>query len=551
MEGYITFDFSRIKTLILLGFLLVIFGFELSVTMNSPIAFGDEGYHVATARAIATRLEYPIIHPLFVGTDLQEVTYSRLPLWNVIEGSFYLILGFSPLIIKFLMPFVAFLIGLSTFLLVKRIYSEDVAFIAAVLVVTIPSFVTYSVLFYTVVPMVLFLTISFFSFLLAIKTNKRKYWLMTSVFGALAILANLAGAAIFFVYFLYGLYDLFKNRNFFDMVKKYGMVVLIILALMTPWVLRNINYYYVPGCSNIQLIVQGSCVQEQTYSSDFEFAGRTGSGGTEVSVLSLGIMNYLQFAYGFVDGNYYLNLIGITLIPFTFLAGLFIIIKRRDKLDIAIIFAVLVYFLVFYQTGGLSFEGRSEDLARYFLNAIPVIALLSGIYLSRIMEFLNKYNKYAMFIVIIAIMGLSYLSFNQKLTTMSGVKRFSPLFFEGCEWIDENLERDATLLSLHTYPTIFNCNRQADWSTPLATDIILSNDLELSKSGLEQNGIEYIFVQKFSLSQTPFLQSVPTSFVSFLESNPDSFQKIYENGPDINICISQGGCDGTVVYKVL
>ena len=68
--------------------------------------------------------------------------------------------------------------------------------------------------------------------------------------------------------------------------------------------------------------------------------------------------------------------------------------------------------------------------------------------------------------------------------------------------------------------------------------------------GLKSAGMSYVFIQKFSLSDIPYQASIPVSFVQFLENNPDTFENIFENGPELEDCIAQGGCDGTIVYRI-
>lgn len=552
-ESKITFDFGNLKRWTILAFLVIVLFSELQVTLQSPIAFGDEGFHVSISRLIGTEKIYPVYNPL-QGTTLEGVGYSRPPLWNFIEASFYMLFGFSDLFIKFLMPLVSFLTGLVTYLMVKKIYSENVSLVAAALVVTIPSFVTYSVLFYTAVPFVFFATISLFSFMLSTKFHGRKYLVLTGLFTAMSILTNLAGFFIIAVIAIYALLELVKKLsfgNFVQLLKKYSILILLVGVFVSPWIIRNVVHYMVPGCGEITDILQGSCARPSYYQPSKDFAGRSAQVGTDVGILKMGIIPYLQFAYGFTNSNQILGLIGISFIPFLFLAGLIILAKRRESQDILVLISVFVIFVMFYFVGGLSFSGRAEDIARYFLNAIPIIGIVAGVYVSSVIEFAKKYNKYLIVVILLAIFALSYLNLSQKTETMKSVKGFAPSFFDACSWIKTNTPKNASLLSLHTYPTLYNCDRRANWEIPDKADILLSNNITLVNERLKINGIDYIFVQKFSMSVIPYGQSYPVDFVRLLASNNNSFQKVYENGPPVESCIQAGGCDGSVVYRVL
>lgn len=533
----IVFEIKRPETLFVLSFLFVVFFLELQVTFFNPIAFGDEGYHVNLARWMGTNIEYPVNTPLF-GSASQPERFTRLPFWNILEASFYMILGFNEVIIKFLMPFISFLTGLSIYLLVKKIYSKELAVLAAIISVTIPSFVTYAVLFYTTVPFVFFASLSFFSFLVAVKTEVKKYWILTGIFSGLALLSNIASLVLVVLFILYGFFELVSKKQYVKTIKLYSILLLLTFILVAPWVVRNVVYYKLPNCNDIVTVILGGCAEKSDYVSKYQFAGRTAEVGTETGLIRFGISNYLLFAYG-----------NIWFVPLTFLAGLIVLLKRRENSDIAILILLIIFAGLFIRTGGI-FSGRTEDTARYFLFTAPVFSLISSIYLALILQFLQRYHKILIIAFIFIIAFFSYDNFKSKLDTMSQVKGFSPLFLEACDNIKSNLPKDAIILSLHTYPTIYNCERQAVWEIREKGDVLLSNDLNVTLNALRKNGINYIFVQKFSLSGTAYGQSYPIDFVRFLDNNKKAFEKIYENGPALGVCITQGGCDGSIVYRV-
>lgn len=560
----VSFDLGLIlkwgKRLIFFGFLIAVLVFELSVTLNSPIAFGDEGFHVANARYMGTQIEYPLNTPLF-GTELQQEKFSRPPLWNLIEASFYMIFGFHDVIVKFLLPFISFMTGLTIYVFLRKLYDENLGIIAAAIAVTIPSFVTYSIFFYTTVPYVFFFTIAFFCLLAAVKTGGRKFWLLAGIFSGIAILTNIAGAFLIIITALVGILSLIKNRKmatFRNVLKTYGVVIFLSLLLISPWVLRNVALYKTPGCDNIMNIIQGACPTPNQYQqqTDKEFTGRTSGGGTEESILNVGIVNYLRFAYGSSNSNNILNIIGFALVPFSFLAGMMYLAKRKDMSDILVMVAVIVFLVLSFFVGGL-FEGRSEDTARYFLSAVPIIALAAGTFWANVKKEGHKFGNLLVFAVIVVILSLLFVGFAQKAAQLDNIKDFVPSFFQACDWVKNNLPEDANMLSLNTYPTRYNCERAAIWEIPDKADIILTNDLDLVKQRLHANGINYIFVQKFALSNEAFGQSYPVSFVDFLESNNRTFANVYENGPiygtqEFSTCISTSGCDpGNIIYKVL
>lgn len=550
---------SKLKPLLILGFLAAVFIVQVQLTLNSPIAFGDEGYHVSIAREMGENREYYVYNPL-QGTDAQDVQYNRPPLWNMIEASFYMIFGFSDTLVKILVPLMSMLTGLVVYSFGRKLYSENVGIIAAILTVTIPSFVTYSILFYTTVPFTFFASIALFSFMYAAKIHSRKYLLVSAIFSGLAIMANIAGLFMIMVMLFYGIYEVLRSKRLMLNVKRYGIPIIIAILIVSPWIARNVAEFYVPGCTSIQAIIQGSCSTPSTYAAQYEFTSRTNQGGTEIGILAMGIPQYLQFAYGFgVDqiilGSVFLtfiiSVIGFSFVPFIALGGLFLAIKRKINTDVVLVLAALVFALIFYQIGGLSVDGRAEDLSRYFVVAVPMMSLLGAMYFEEMTKLARRYQNHAMIAVMVIVLVIGLTSLTQKLDTMEFVKQFSPAFFQACDWIKTNTEADSTLMSLHVYPTIYNCDRQAEWEMPDKADILLSNDLSLIDERMKVNGFDYIFVQKFSMSYEPLGQAWPISFVQLLEANPDKFQKVYENGPSLQECLQAGGCDGTSVYKVL
>ncbi len=548
---FLSFFFIKQKKWVLLSFLITVLFLELGVTLNSPIAFGDEGYHVTVARWMGTNIEYPQYTPLH-GSALQPERFNRLPMWNLTEAAFYMLLGFNDLIIKFLMPFLSLMTGVLVYTFVKKIYSEDVALISSIITVSIPSFVTYSLVFYTTVPFVFFFSFALLSFLYLIKSSDRRFWILTGLFSGFAILTNVAGLFLPILFVLAGFFVTVKRRNLPAIIystRRYGTLVLIILVIISTWLIRNVVTYPNSGCSNIQQILFGSCPTEQSYTSTYSFAGRTAEVGTETGIIQMGLVPYIKFAYGFYSSDVYVNAIGVGFIPFTFLAGIFILLMRRNNFDLVLVSSVLIFFMLFYQVGGL-FSGRAEDTARYFLNAVPLVAIVAGNYFGYVADLVSKYRNVVFVVAVLFVMFASFTSMAQKTETMKDVKRFSPTFFEICNWVKNTLPQDATLFSLHTYPTMYNCERKAVWETPDKADIVLSNNKTLVGQRLKENGINYIFVQKFSLSNTPYGQTYPISFVQFLENNNDSFEKVKEWGTALDACISQGGCDGGIIYRL-
>jgi len=232
-EKGITLEIRAPEILILLLFLTFVFALELRVTLNTPISFGDEGFHTRMAQWIGENREYPVWRP-FEGSDIDRVAFERPPLWNILEGGIIFLVGYHEFIIKSLTPFIAVLTGLALFILAKRLYNEKVAFIASAIFVTIPSFVTYSVLFYTDILFTFYFMMFFLTFLMYMKDRSKKYWLLSAAFGGLAFLTKLPGVVvILFVgfMFVYELLKNFKTGNRLEIIKSYSLFIILMGAV--------------------------------------------------------------------------------------------------------------------------------------------------------------------------------------------------------------------------------------------------------------------------------------------------------------------------------
>ena len=538
----------EIKNPILLVSLIVIAFFTglcFSVTLNSPIAFGDEGYYVHIGRWIAQNFEYPINVPLY-GTKLAYFDFPRPPAWDFLQSGFYMLFGFSEILVKFLTPFISFLTGVSVYILVKKMFNEKIGLVTALALITIPAYVTYSVLFYVEMLLVFYINLSFLLAALAYQTGERKYWIVSGIFAALSILTKTSGYFTLLSYAFFFLLYLYKKR--FDEIKRtFPLLVIIVLLLIGPLYLRNQIYY---GSTQIPFISGSSKPTSIQYTPQNQFAGRATETQTEAALISFGIGNYVNFAFGI-----------LWFVPLGFAIGLFLLwIERESKFIFVVPLLLMLIPLTYF-----SLNIRVEDTARYVLGLSLGIAFSVGVLGGKLWKVLEEKNKYIGYVLILLLIFAAYWNLNSKLTaarfynsqtkSYAGYKQFSPSFFDMCNYIKSNLPKDAILLSLHTHPTVYNCERQAFWNLPDLADIIVTNNTSLMKERLKANGITHIFVQKFSLSNEPVFLSYPLSFVETLVNDTKDFKQVRENGASLDFCksaLAQGSvCDGTILFEVL
>jgi len=527
------------ELIILLIFSAFVLILNLNITLNRPIAFADEGFHTRLAQLIAEEKNYFDYYP-FERTKLIYSSYNRPPFWNLLEAGFYLIFGFSELLTKFLTPFIVFITSIAVYILTKRIFDEKVALIASIITITIPSFVTYSVLFQTDVPATLYSILSVLTFIIATKNNSKKYLVLSAVFASIAFLTKIPSvAAILFFGFMF-IYELFTERKSLELIRKYALIAVVILSITSGYFLRNYFLYGTPMCYNLPLIklfdIEKCSVNK--YKSNYSFSSVAEQTGTEQNVYSMGITNYLDFAYG-----------RIWFVIFTSISGLFFILFKKDK-----IFNILLLYFIFFLILFPFVVTRAEDTARYTLAWTPVFAILSAIFFSKIYETLKKFNKYIALTVFVIVIFFSYENLNLKLSIMDRVKQFSPLFFEACNWIKNNPDKvplNASLYTIWAHRAIYNCQRNAV-SPIMVPDIELSLDVNTTIKSAKENGVDYIFIQKFSIDpqNRNIAEMYNLNFINMLENNNQAFIKIYENGPNIQQCLQQGGCDGNIIYRI-
>jgi hypothetical protein len=452
------------------------------------------------------------------------------------------LLGFQEFVIRFLTPFIAFLTGLATYILVKRLFDQKIGLISAIFLITIPSFVTYSVLFYTDILFTFYSALFFFTFLLYAKENRRKYLFLSAIFAALATFTKAPGYAYYLFFGLEFLYEIYRTKSFATL-KKYLLVLVILLLIPSGFYLRNFYYYKNPTCYSIPYLKtfpMEFCGIDK-WQDKYQFAGRTAEEGTEASVYRVGIMSYLDFAYG-----------SLPLVVFGFLVGILLLLKERSEMLKHILLYLLLFLAVFYIS-----TGRAEDTARYTLGWVPLIAAIAAVFFGKAYDVFSSYYKYLGLIVIILIIALAYQNFKVKLDGMAVVKQFSPTFFEACNWVKthpEEVPKDAVLTTIWAHRAIYNCQRIAAGNMP---DIALSRDLNYTLEVAKAHDITHLFIQKFSIDPTnPHLsERYDLEFVQFLENNSQHFQKIYENGPTLQDCQQywQRGysCDGNIIYKIV
>ncbi len=529
-EKEISLEIKKPELLVLIIFLGIVLFLNVRVTIKTPINFGDEGFHTRIAQWFAQEKDVFAWIP-FHGTEPTNA-FARPPLWNLTEAGFYLLLGFREIVGKLLPPLIAFFTGLSVYLLVKELYNEEVGFIAGVISVTVPSFVTYSVLLYTDALFTFYFSLCVFTLLLSLKKDEKKYLILSSVFGSFALMTKLPGLVVYLVFGLVFLYELFKKKDFQFLFKKYFLVIVILMLIQGGFFLRSLYYFKTPMVGAPIPLFEPMTTLKEPIESDHEFPQRTQQVGTETGVLKMGLMNYLKFAYGHM-----------WLVVFGLISGIILMFAKRNKMDVLILLSLSTILII--TTQGI-FK-RAEDTARYTLGWIPIIAVIVGRYFTEVYKFIRKYQKQLALMVFVFVIVISFLNLKQKTDTMMDVKQFSPMYFKACDWIKENTPQDSVIMTIWSNRAVYNCQRNVVGNV---VDISLSTDVNYTLNKTKEYGVTHIFLHKFSLSNEPMSEKYTVEFARFLESNPEHFVNVFENGSKLQECLQMGGCDGNIVYEV-
>ncbi|MHA1170434.1 MAG: ArnT family glycosyltransferase, partial [Candidatus Hodarchaeales archaeon] len=464
-ENDLTIEIKNPKVILVSILLVAILYLQLQITVGSPISFGDEGFHTRMAEWIAENVEYPVWVP-FVQTNLWKTSYSRQPFWNILEAGFFFVFGSNEIIPKILTPVISLATGIVTYIIGKKFYNENVGLVSSIILIGIPSFVTYSVLFYTDMLVTFFTTMFLLFLMIAMRSERKLYMMAAGTFAALVFMTKLTGYSVYVAFALIMIYEMTRKKKVTDSIKKYFPALIMMFLIPSTFFLRTYSYYKTPICYGIPII---SPITDRLFNLDgcsfnedeqeYNYEGRTQQTGSEAGVFNLGLMSYIEFAYG---NPWFISL--------TFFSGLLVIwnrIKHSEivrQTDFTLISMIIVFLVLF-----TAITKRSEDTARFSLMWAPVISIIAAQYVSSLYNFVKAYQKHVALIVFIFVLYFSVFSKSgllNKLGTMYQVKQFVPSFFEACEWIEENTEKDAVISTIWTYRTAYCSKRTVTGSEP-------------------------------------------------------------------------------------
>jgi len=301
----------------------------------------------------------------------------RPPLFPFIIYLLWKFFGVSELLVRLVLPIFAILSVITLYIFVKKMYDEEKAIIASLILATSHMFIFYSL---KILPESLFIflsTLSLYFFYLAIELNKKKYFLFAGVTMALSFLARYPGLILALFYLLYPLFSRKKSKWFKDRMYWLGMALFFIL--LVPWLWMNqINFKSPIG----SLFAVGVTVTNNWY--------------------------FGEWYYYFVHWIETFGLFGIFVIP----GVIFLVGKYKDFRSKFILLVASMSFLFFLLIP------RKE--LRYLLHYFTVYIVLISIGTSEFRKWIK--SKKLMLLVIIAFTLVNFMAAIQMITSDMNVE---------------------------------------------------------------------------------------------------------------------------------
>jgi len=529
----IKFQIKNMDRIALIAVIAVFFGINLWVTFSSNIIFGDEAFHTHSSKWMAKTGEIPKYIPLYE-TDIHKQAYTKYVSSHILMAGLFSVLGFSEFLVKLIMPLLSLLTAIILYLLARKHFPRKTAFLIIPIFLGFPAIATYSVLFYADIFLLFFASLATYFMYEAFEKRQetdssgsvssflsdKKYFILTGIFTGLSMLAKKSGFILLPMIILWYLYLRSKEKSPL-LFRSTILAVVIALVISGPWFARNLSLFGTVECGFPVFSDQACKIEPGETGQRLDRLPNVGS--TEQTLLQYGLTNYIEFSYSLI-------------LFFLAVCGLFLVFVRRNKLDrFAILMFITFGLLLTYFAADVAFY-RVEDFSRQMLLSILAFGFLSFLFIDEIINTANKHHKHIGVIVILVVLFISFSSAKAKGEVMISVKKFSAGFYEASNWIKANTPQDSILLSLWGHQTAYTTERKTYWVTPKDAGIVLASRNQTGIDTMKKYGLDYIFVQKWSIYQGDYYQGYPDAFVNWIASNP-AFTKEFENAE-------------TVVYKI-
>lgn len=402
---------------------------------------------------------------------------------------------------EILVKLVHFMLGLFTvfgiYVFCKKYFSRQAGLIAAIIFYTVPLVMFVSWRSAIELGLAFFETLAVISFVSSLSSSDEKqkfrWWMISAVFAGMAVAGKynsvLSVGSFLIVYTIRAFFV--DKEKFVVWLKRVSVFVFLVFVVVSPWCIRN-------------TVVKHNPLYPFSWQKDVSIDTR--GKAEEINDpprMSFTPQNILTLPWGLTMGKVtqegYSGAAFLTLILLPFLFGK---IKKPMKI---LIFYFLIYFLEWF---GL------RPYLRYFIPALPVLAIILGCYASEMNVY--KWAKNIVFIVI-TLLCLSNLYFGivmqkhtmdpyavaigmQKKIDYLGTQRptYPCAYYQALDWANHNLDKTGKILFLGEargyYSQLpFISNTTSDYNTLLMLAKESNNEDELWDK-LKQQNIRYFLL---------------------------------------------------------
>ncbi len=458
---------------------------------------GDPAWHLNVARFVGENFRFPLFE--FLGRE----AFSKPPLFHILGGMFYNLFGifgenFAEIGIKLISPLAGTGFLIFTYLIAKELTNEKIAFLSTLFVSFLPISIYLSVTGHTEM-------IATFCFAGAMYCLIKDKAYLCGIFLGLALLAK--EFAIMLIPLILYFYMSNKNKD-----KKYLKKMLIVFAIAfliaAPWYIRNWILFGNPVWPFFLSLFDSKYVYPFGLKPELTPAMISEQFGSPLQIFYLELFGVPA---GRLDNLLLLPLPTIFLWMWLVSTILFIIpiiysIKEKIKFKKTLISWILLYVFVLILTTYMN----GATTPRYFVYALPAIAILWGIGVEKL---ISKYGKIVLIVMLIISAGFL---FGEVIKAKIGSDSWN-IYENDFEWIKENTPKDSLILA-GGQAMSYRLHRQA---------VYIPENQRMSPSFIpEWSEFDYIFInQKFKPDVRVILDEGLVEEIR----NSDEFELVYSN----------------------
>jgi hypothetical protein len=428
---------------------------------------GDEIYHLRFAKDTYSSNSRPIFDSQYGTRKMPTILYTTPPFWSLSLALLWKFTGgMSIFVAQFYQAIFYIIVIISTYLIARELYSEQVASISCLCVATVPMIVSFSIILYTDVPVIaLSLTAIFFVI--------KKRYLIAGSFWAIALLTK-------------------YNTGFFLP----AALLILLVEKDQPSVkkLKNSVLMFSPPCILFFL-------DHMWRSEMFPKTSAVLLPKVLTRVATFKTSEYLcSHLLNLKDLMMYLGAV------FMVVAVLYFLKKKYEKKDM-----YLGLFIISYILCTFVLLGWNTDI-RYFMPAIPLLCIL---FTKSLTDINNEWTK--RFLIYAGV-----LQFVATASFVHYVRNITPQLEEGFDFIRNHTPADS--LVLYPEPNLQEyAQRKIIWSnfkqSTRPNNIFWPEELNEIRNAICLNDIDYIVIKKtrcYNDEAVRHIGGYPTSFVQKL-----------------------------------